>query len=238
MPFFIRTIAYRKEFGDPRDTIICHLAHPEETKEGIEEIFFYQAQNPDELSIVESEQLDVVGEGDGDGWLKARNYRGEEGFVPQNYLDVEREPENNTGGLSSQGPSLVQQISFSSVDYTIDDHDAVDPDATLQSAIPEAVVQNHIGGTSSYHLSVIIISISYKKIRTHLRDRENGQVYNNRSCFRRVVVASFGQFSSRPRNDIIFISKFGRDISKEMISEFLDDSKGRCDAPYIKFSYD
>lgn len=97
---------------------------------------------------MESEQLDVVGEGDGDGWLKARNYRGEEGFVPQNYLDVEREPEGPTSGLSSQGPvGLVQQISFSSVDYTIDDHDAVDPDANLQNAAtPDAIVQNHIGG--------------------------------------------------------------------------------------------
>lgn len=50
-----------------------------------------QAQNPDELSIIESEQLEVVGEGDGDGWLRARNYRGEEGYVPHNYLDVDRE---------------------------------------------------------------------------------------------------------------------------------------------------
>lgn len=50
-----------------------------------------QAQNPDELSIIENEQLEVVGEGDGDGWLRARNYRGEEGYVPHNYLDVERE---------------------------------------------------------------------------------------------------------------------------------------------------
>ncbi|XP_011056195.1 PREDICTED: FCH and double SH3 domains protein 2 [Acromyrmex echinatior] len=111
------------------------------------------AQNPDELSIVESEQLDVVGEGDGDGWLKARNYRGEEGFVPQNYLDVEREPETTTG-LTSQGPSLVQQISFSSVDYTIDDHDAVDPDATLQSAASEAIIQNHVGEMEQYCIAL------------------------------------------------------------------------------------
>ena len=106
-----------------------------------------QAQNHDELSIVESEQLEVVGEGDGDGWLRARNYRGEEGFVPQNYLDVERE---TTSGLTSQGPGLVQQISFSSVDYTIDDHDAVDPDANLQTAASETIVQNHIGGKSIF----------------------------------------------------------------------------------------
>lgn len=101
------------------------------------------------MSIVESEQLEVVGEGDGDGWLRARNYRGEEGFVPQNYLDVERD----TTGLTSQGPGLVQQISFSSVDYTIDDHDAVDPDANLQAITSEAIVQNHIGGIFSHHVT-------------------------------------------------------------------------------------
>lgn len=95
------------------------------------------------MSIVESEQLEVVGEGDGDGWLRARNYRGEEGFVPQNYLDVERD---TTSSLTSQGPGLVQQISFSSVDYTIDDHDAVDPDANLHVTTSETIVQNHIGG--------------------------------------------------------------------------------------------
>ncbi|XP_023245872.1 F-BAR and double SH3 domains protein 2 [Copidosoma floridanum] len=94
-------------------------------------LYSYTAQNPDELSIVESEQLEVVGEGDGDGWLRARNYRGEEGFVPQNYLDIEQEAEPQQSGLVSQSPGIVQQISFSSVDYTVDDHDAVDPDAHL-----------------------------------------------------------------------------------------------------------
>lgn len=115
-----------------------------------------QAQNPDELSIVESEQLEVVGEGDGDGWLRARNYRGEEGFVPQNYLDVERD---TTSGLTSQGPGLVQQISFSSVDYTIDDHDAVDPDANLQMTTSETIVQNHIGGKFISQIIYIIYII-------------------------------------------------------------------------------
>ncbi|XP_072161676.1 protein nervous wreck isoform X2 [Bemisia tabaci] len=84
-------------------------------------LYSYTAQNPDELSIIENEQLEVVGEGDGDGWLRARNYRGEEGFVPHNYLDVEWQPAT---GLA--GPQLQTQISFSSVDYTIDEQD---PDA-------------------------------------------------------------------------------------------------------------
>ncbi|KAL3284906.1 hypothetical protein HHI36_019040 [Cryptolaemus montrouzieri] len=85
-------------------------------------LYSYTAQNPDELTIIENEQLEVVGEGDGDGWLRARNYRGEEGYVPHNYLDVEREHFATT-------PGLVNQISFSSVDYTIDQEE----EATVQS---------------------------------------------------------------------------------------------------------
>jgi len=81
-----------------------------------------QAQNPDELTIVENEQLEVVGEGDGDGWLRARNYRGEEGYVPHNYLDIEQDAAG--GSLNgSSGNQLRSQISFSSVDYTVDNED-------------------------------------------------------------------------------------------------------------------
>ncbi|XP_028035706.1 F-BAR and double SH3 domains protein 2 isoform X2 [Bombyx mandarina] len=80
-------------------------------------LYSYTAQNPDELSIIENEQLEVVGEGDGDGWLKARNYRGEEGYVPHNYLDVDHDQ-------ASSAPGLVSQISFSSVDYTVEGEDA------------------------------------------------------------------------------------------------------------------
>ncbi|XP_063699365.1 protein nervous wreck isoform X2 [Culicoides brevitarsis] len=79
-------------------------------------LYSYNAQNPDELTIVENEQLEVVGEGDGDGWLRARNYRGEEGFVPHNYLDVERD----TSSQDQSAQQLNQQFSFSSVDYTVD----------------------------------------------------------------------------------------------------------------------
>ncbi|XP_055603690.1 protein nervous wreck [Uranotaenia lowii] len=82
-------------------------------------LYSYTAQNPDELTIVESEQLEVVGEGDGDGWLRARNYRGEEGFVPHNYLDVERDTPVDTHTPAQ----LTSQISFSSVDYTVDNED-------------------------------------------------------------------------------------------------------------------
>ncbi|KAK7086068.1 hypothetical protein SK128_014162 [Halocaridina rubra] len=54
----------------------------------------FQAQNPDELSIVENEEIELMGEGDGDGWVQARNYKGEVGYIPENY--IEREEEGGT----------------------------------------------------------------------------------------------------------------------------------------------
>ncbi|KAJ3661087.1 hypothetical protein Zmor_005506 [Zophobas morio] len=95
-------------------------------------LYSYTAQNPDELTIVENEQLEVVGEGDGDGWLRARNYKGEEGYVPHNYLDVEREQTAST-------PGLVNQISFSSVDYTVDNEEDVQVTTSETNQSPEQV---------------------------------------------------------------------------------------------------
>ncbi|XP_023033852.1 protein nervous wreck isoform X2 [Drosophila willistoni] len=86
-------------------------------------LYSYTAQNPDELTIVENEQLEVVGEGDGDGWLRARNYRGEEGYVPHNYLDIDQEAAGVAAFNGSSGNQLRSQISFSSVDYTVDTED-------------------------------------------------------------------------------------------------------------------
>lgn len=81
---------------------------------------------------MENEQLEVVGEGDGDGWLRARNYRGEEGYVPHNYLDIEREQSATT-------PGLTNQISFSSVDYTIDNEEESLQQQTETTQSPEQV---------------------------------------------------------------------------------------------------
>lgn len=98
-------------------------------------LYSYTAQNPDELSIVENEQLEVVGEGDGDGWLRARNYRGEEGYVPHNYLDVERD-------TAGSGPSqqLTSQISFSSVDYTVENEEQDGYQDSVQSPDQVSVI--------------------------------------------------------------------------------------------------
>lgn len=97
-------------------------------------LYSYTAQNPDELTIVENEQLEVIGDGDGDGWLRARNYRGEEGYVPNNYLDVERDVPTDTNA----NQRLATQISFSSVDYTVEseEQDTQSPDQVSIIAAP------------------------------------------------------------------------------------------------------
>lgn len=76
------------------------------------------------MTIVAGEELDILGEGDGDGWLRARNTCGQEGFVPCTYLDSfaagdDEIAEHADGVPVIAGPHLTSQISFSSVDYTV-----------------------------------------------------------------------------------------------------------------------
>lgn len=100
-------------------------------------IYTYEAQNPDELSIVENEHLELIGEGDGDGWVRARNYKGEEGYVPQNYVEAEAPT-----SASMPGYPLQPQISFSSVDYYVQDPNAVVPPGDLDRAPLDSVSES------------------------------------------------------------------------------------------------
>lgn len=67
------------------------------------------------------------------GWSKARNYKGEVGYVPSNYLDIEQEtcdPETHDTPTTYQ---LRSQISFSSVDYMVNDEATSQPQPHCQS---------------------------------------------------------------------------------------------------------
>lgn len=105
---------------------------------------------------MENEELEVLlAFSEGDGWVKARNYKGEEGYVPQNYLDLhiddqvpasvaeeeqnqivhqhpaiaeEAEPEDEEGAEAESAYPLENQISFSSVDYTYQHQNADEED--------------------------------------------------------------------------------------------------------------
>ncbi|XP_073839991.1 FCH and double SH3 domains nervous wreck isoform X24 [Musca autumnalis] len=92
-----------EEEEEPEEPIV---PEPKEAIFKCTALYSYTAQNPDELTIVENEQLEVIGEGDGDGWLRARNYRGEEGYVPHNYLDIEQDAVAAANGVDNEDQTV------------------------------------------------------------------------------------------------------------------------------------
>ena len=48
----------------------------------------FQGSNEDELGMTENEELEIIADGDGDGWVRARNLDGRVGYIPQNYVDI------------------------------------------------------------------------------------------------------------------------------------------------------
>ncbi|CAG0891290.1 unnamed protein product [Darwinula stevensoni] len=82
-------------------------------------VFAYEAQNPDELNLMESEIVEVIGvdEEAGEGWVRARDCHGREGLVPRTYLEVADYEGNVT--------------SFSSVDYQMNGMQAEDQNEAL-----------------------------------------------------------------------------------------------------------
>ncbi|XP_046633311.1 protein nervous wreck-like isoform X3 [Daphnia pulicaria] len=77
----------------------------------------YTAQNADELSMMENEELEVLlAFSEGDGWVKARNYKGEEGYVPENYLDLHADDQVPCGGDEDanqnvhQHPAIAEEV--------------------------------------------------------------------------------------------------------------------------------
>ncbi|XP_063970636.1 uncharacterized protein LOC129261188 [Lytechinus pictus] len=88
-------------------------------------IFDYTAQRDDELTIREHDVLELIEESEGDGWLKARNQHGDTGYVPENYIEIEKQRLSFTlqspkgdGGQQS-GQELGHASSQSSVDYEV-----------------------------------------------------------------------------------------------------------------------
>ena len=60
-------------------------------------LFTFNSQNPDELAIIENEELTILlGQCDEEGWLMAINSKGEKGYIPENYLEIRHMPANTS----------------------------------------------------------------------------------------------------------------------------------------------
>jgi len=117
----------------------------------------YEAQNVDELSILENEELEVLlAFSEGDGWVKARNYKGEEGFVPQNYLDL---PENVEfgGGADASGRSECVEAEMHAEHVPLEQHQ----EAEQYAAEPE--VEAESGYALESQVSFSSVDYTYKQ---------------------------------------------------------------------------
>ncbi|XP_013095541.2 F-BAR and double SH3 domains protein 2-like isoform X3 [Biomphalaria glabrata] len=56
-------------------------------------LYDFVASNYDEMTIKAEEDLELIADGDGEGWVKAKNSLGQEGYIPETYVDL--------GGLST-----------------------------------------------------------------------------------------------------------------------------------------
>jgi hypothetical protein len=45
----------------------------------------------------EGEELTLIADGDGDGWVRAQNSKGETGFIPENYIQLNQDQTNGYG---------------------------------------------------------------------------------------------------------------------------------------------
>ena len=84
-------------------------------------LFAFTAQNEDELTVVENEEIDVmVKECDEEGWVMGRNKDGRRGYVPNNYIEVydyvlkDDSPPVKRNSISSSSGQVVRQPSVES----------------------------------------------------------------------------------------------------------------------------
>ena len=80
--------------------------------------FIFKGGNADELDLTEGEFLEIISDGDGDGWVRAQNSNGKLGFIPQNYiefLDNNTDSMSRTDSVKSGGYSHIHE---SSIDAT------------------------------------------------------------------------------------------------------------------------
>ncbi|XP_069131406.1 F-BAR and double SH3 domains protein 2-like isoform X3 [Argopecten irradians] len=93
-------------------------------------MYDFQASNADELNLKENDILEIISDGDGDGWVRARNSEGKVGYIPQNYIEV-----LDNGGMdqSDHADSAIQAESTEGVEiHPVQSFDLQSPNDATQ----------------------------------------------------------------------------------------------------------
>ncbi|KAJ8297403.1 hypothetical protein KUTeg_023934 [Tegillarca granosa] len=72
-------------------------------------IYDFVASNSDELDMTEGEELEIIADGEGDGWVKGRNLNGEVGYIPENYIETYNINDNaDTNSAEIHSPPAIE----------------------------------------------------------------------------------------------------------------------------------
>ncbi|XP_033631874.1 F-BAR and double SH3 domains protein 2-like isoform X2 [Asterias rubens] len=104
-------------------------------------LYDYQAQRDDELTIQEHEYLEIIEESEGDGWVKAKNDVGQTGYIPEAYVQVERQHVSRQLSVSSDSSHTSPRLTKSGLPYS---SSASLTDYEVQAAM-SAEAMNHSG---------------------------------------------------------------------------------------------
>ncbi len=81
-------------------------------------LYDYQAQREDELTIQEHEYLEIIEESEGDGWVKAKNDAGQTGYIPEAYVQVERQHVSRQLSVSSDSSHTSPRLTRAGLPYS------------------------------------------------------------------------------------------------------------------------
>ena len=116
--------------------------------------------------MMENEEMEVLlSQSEGDGWVKARNYKGEEGFVPQNYLDLHIDDLPPAAELADvddqQQAELDLRAAEEEAQAQVEAEAAAEADVAAEAAAAKAVAEAEAEGGYPLEAQISFSSVDY-----------------------------------------------------------------------------
>lgn len=117
-------------------------------------LYDFQSSNRDELSLKEGQCIQLVGDGDGDGWVRAQSDDGSVGLIPENYIQVLEDSQNGgvTESQSTGCNSVPQSAGYDSVPQSAG-YDSVPQSAGYESSYTDSAGYESSGQSAGYDSS-------------------------------------------------------------------------------------